>query len=87
MIRVLLLTGGAEAPGPHTPSHFPLRSCSQNVVLYAGGAEDRAIVYDNELFYKPPGRGRIQRQDCKVEALLVSYEMLLKEKAMFSRFT
>ena len=56
------------------------------MVLYAGNAEDRGVIFDNELFFQPPGRGDIFPHQCKVEALLVSYEMLLKEKSMFSRF-
>ncbi|GAX75745.1 hypothetical protein CEUSTIGMA_g3188.t1 [Chlamydomonas eustigma] len=57
-----------------------------NVVLYAGTAEDRSIIAEHELFFQPPNTRLIPPQGVKAEALLVSYEMLLKERNFFCRF-
>ncbi|KAG1680184.1 hypothetical protein FOA52_000297 [Chlamydomonas sp. UWO 241] len=59
-----------------------------NCVLYTGTAEDREVIQDTELFF---GEGRPRGKmflpgDVQVEALLVSYEMLLKDIGFFRKF-
>eukprot|EP00798_Chlamydomonas_sp_ICE-L_P018819 gene18819-25364_t len=55
-----------------------------NVVVYSGSSADRKMIEDNEFYFDKP-RGRIQQSDIKFDALLVSYEMLLKERGLFGR--
>eukprot|EP00967_Tisochrysis_lutea_P086125 scaffold121210_cov19-Tisochrysis_lutea.AAC.1 len=64
----------------------------QNVVLYVGSAADRQICQKTEFYYPSaslPGGGRGGRRGhpLKFDALLISYETLLKEQSMLSRQT
>ncbi|MEW5298254.1 MAG: hypothetical protein WDW36_001399 [Sanguina aurantia] len=49
-----------------------------NVVLFSGDAEDRKVIIDHELFFPKNVKPR-----CKFDVLLVSYERLVMDKAMF----
>lgn len=64
------------------------------MVLYAGSSADRAIIQQHEFYYDSTvsskgsssrgGSGDASRP-VKFNALLVAYEMLLKEKTLLSR--
>ncbi len=49
----------------------------QNCVVYAGGAADRAVIREHELYYEGGGRTP------KFNVLLASYETVLRDKALF----
>ncbi|MEW5309106.1 MAG: hypothetical protein WDW38_001015 [Sanguina aurantia] len=51
---------------------------NMNVVLFSGDAEDRKVIIDHELFFPKNVKPR-----CKFDVLLVSYERLVMDKAMF----
>ena len=50
---------------------------AQNCVVYAGGAADRAVIREHELYHAESGRTP------KFNVLLASYETVLKDKALF----
>ena len=58
-----------------------------NCVLYAGSAPDRAVIQECELFFQGPKSGSrsYASDEVKVDVLLVSYEMLVKDSALFKR--
>ena len=53
---------------------------SQNVVVYAGSHSDRAVIRDTEFRY-PAGAGAGRQP--RVNVLLTSYEVVLKDKSVF----
>ncbi|KAF5833766.1 P-loop containing nucleoside triphosphate hydrolase protein [Dunaliella salina] len=98
VLESLRLVGGVQLPfllvAPLTTLGHWQREIEtwtdMNVVLYVGSAADRQICQKTEFYYPSaslPGGGRGGRRGhpLKFDALLISYETLLKEQSMLSK--